>query len=72
MTKRPPVRLQFRSCRVDFYPRTVIIELPDEKVPRVGHRDAAHEFGEHCRNAFRLAGGDRQMVDHRALQKLLS
>jgi hypothetical protein len=50
----------------------VFVELPSEKVSRVGHRDPAHEFGEHSRNAFRLAGGNRQMVDHGALQKLLS
>ncbi|HEY2859702.1 MAG TPA: hypothetical protein VGJ21_14880 [Terracidiphilus sp.] len=50
----------------------VFVELPSEKVSRIGHRDPAHEFGEHSRNAFRLAGGNRQMVDYGALQKLLS
>jgi hypothetical protein len=65
---RGTARLQFHPRRVDFYPGAVFVELPSEKVSRVGHRDAAHKFGEHSRNAFRLAGGNRQMVDHGALQ----
>ena len=60
-------RLQFGSSRINLDPRPVLIELEGKKAAGIGrerHRFAAHDFGENTRDMLRVAGRDRQVMDH--------